>query len=161
MSIRIERVKSYFRCDDKRARQIIEQSDHDRAGFHKYFFDMDWENPSNYDLVLNTGKLHPSTVAEIIVEAKRLVVNPESEAKARSRLRDLSLAQSIVSRVLYEKKIPVHFLEAEAVEGDIVLHGVANSQASIEAAVAAAREVSGVRSVRGEIQIVQEYSVMP
>ena len=161
MAIRVERVKSYFRCDDKRARQIIEQSDHDRAGFHKYFFDLAWEKPSNYHLVLNTGDMHPATVAEIIIETKRLVVNAEAETKARLKLRDLTLAQSVVSRVLYEKKIPVHFLEAEATDGDVILHGVANSQASIEAAVAAAREVAGVRSVRGEIQIVQEYSVMP
>ena len=161
VDIRIERVKSYFRCDDRRARQIIEQSDHDRAGFHRYFFDMDWEKPSNYHLVLNTGSMHPSTVAEIIVEAKRMLVNAEVEAKSRTKLRDMSLAQSVVSRVLYEKKVPVHFLEAEASDGEIVLHGVANSQSAIEAAVAAAREVAGVRSVRGEIQVVQEYSVMP
>ncbi|MFA6505581.1 MAG: cytidylate kinase family protein [Treponemataceae bacterium] len=161
MDIRIERVKSYFRCDDRRARQIIVQSDHDRAGFHRYFFDMDWEKPSNYHLVLNTGNMHPATVAEIIIEMKRLVINPDAEAKTRVKLHDMALAQSVVSRVLYEKKIPIHFLEAEASDGAVVLRGVANSQASIEAAVAAAGEVTGVRSVRGEIQVVQEYSVMP
>ncbi len=161
VEVRIERVKSYFRCDDKRARQIIEQSDHDRSGFHRYFFDMEWTNPSNYHLVLNTGTLHPATVAELIVEAKRLTVNAETDAIARVKLRELSLGQTVVGRVLYDKKIPIHFLEAEVADGAVVLHGVANSQASIEAAVAAAREVEGVRSVRGEIQVVQEYSVMP
>lgn len=159
--IRMERVKSYFRCDDKRARQIIEQSDHDRAGFHRYFFDLSWENPSNYHLVVNTGSMHPATAAELIVEAKRMIVTPESEAQLKVRLRDLTLSQAVVSRVLYEKKIPVHFLEAVSADGNIVLHGVANSQATIEAAMAAAREVAGVRAVRGEIQVVQEYSVMP
>jgi len=161
IEIRLERVKSYFRCDDKRARQIIDQSDHDRAGFHRYFFDMDWEKPANYHLVLNTGTLHPATVAEIIAETKKMVVNDEADLKAKVKLRELGLAQAIVSRVLYEKKIPVHFLEAEVVDGAVALRGVANSQASIEAAVAAARDVPGVRSVRSEIQVVQEYSVMP
>lgn len=161
LSIRIERVKSYFRCDDKRARQIIEQSDHDREGFHKYFFEMSWRDASNYHLVLNTGALHPATAAELIVEAKKLAVNPEAENKAKARLRDLFLSRGVVSRILYEKRVPIHFLEADAVDGAVVLRGVANSQAAIESAVAAARELAGVSSVRADIQVVQEYSVMP
>ena len=63
VDIRIERVKSYFHCDDKRARQIIDQSDHDRSGFHRYFFDIEWKEPSNYHLTLNIGVLHPSSTA--------------------------------------------------------------------------------------------------
>lgn len=161
MPIRVERVKSYFRCDDKRARQIIEQSDHDRAGFHRYFFDSDWTSPDNYHLTINTGVIHPATAAELIKELRDLVITSEAEAKSRIKLRDLLLAQTVVSKILYDKKIPVHFLEAKAEDGAVILHGVANSQASVEAAVAAAREVEGVRSVVGEIQVVQEYSVMP
>lgn len=161
MEVRVERVKSYFRCDDKRARQIIDQSDHDRAGFHRYFFDLDWEGAANYQLVLNTGTMHPSTVAELVAEARRLVITSEAEAKTRSRLRDLWVSQEVVSRVVYERKVPIHFLEADSTEGHIVLHGVANSQSLIEAAVAAAREVEGVQTVRSEIQVVQEYTVMP
>ncbi|HCM26694.1 MAG TPA: phospholipid-binding protein [Treponema sp.] len=161
MPIRIERVKSYFRCDDKRARQIIEQSDHDRAGFHKFFFDSDWTSPDNYQLTLNTGFMHPSTAAELIKELRDLCVTTEADAKSRNRIKDMALAQAVVNRVLYEKKIPIHFLEAKVDDGAVVLNGVANSQASVEASVAAAKEVPGVRSVLGEIQVVQEYSVMP
>jgi cytidylate kinase len=161
LPIRVERVKSYFRCDDKRARQIIEQSDHNRAGFHRYFFDLDWEKPANYHFVLNMGILHPAAAAELVFEATRLMITAEAEEKSRVRLHDLSVAQNVVGCVIYEKKVPIHFLEAEASSGDIILHGVANSQALIENAVAAARGIDGVRSVRSEIQVVQEYTVMP
>ncbi len=160
MAVRMERVKSYFHCDEKRARQIIEQSDHDRAGFHRYFFDLDWAAPANYLLVLNTGRLHPASAADLISELVKLTVTSEEEKKCKERLEDLSLAQQIVNRILYEKKIPIHFLEAACTEGSVVLRGVANSQASVEAAVASAREFEAVKSVRGEIQVVQEYSVM-
>jgi len=37
MDIRLERVKSYFLCDENRARHIIEKSDHDRVGFPVFF----------------------------------------------------------------------------------------------------------------------------
>ena len=37
-AIRLERVRGYFRCDEKKACDIISHSDGERAGFHRYFF---------------------------------------------------------------------------------------------------------------------------
>jgi cytidylate kinase len=161
MNIRCERVKSYFHCDDKRARQIIEQSDHDRIGFHRYFFDLDWNDPSNYHLTLNTGNLHPATAAKIIKDLRDHAIDPGSEAQSTIRLMELTLGQQLIHHILYEKELPIHFLEAVVAEGQVTLFGVANSQALVEAAVSAAKEVPSVISVRSEIQVVQEYSVMP
>jgi cytidylate kinase len=160
-SIRVERVKSYFRCEDRRARQIIEQSDHDRAGFHRYFFDSDWTAPANYHLTINTGCMHPALAAAIIKDLKDRMVTKDAEILCRARLYDLKLAQVVVNRILYERKIPIHFLEARVEEAGVVLLGVANSQAAVESAVAIAGETADVRSIRSEIQVVQEYSVMP
>jgi len=161
MEIRLERVKSYFRCDDKRARQIIEQSDHDRAGFHRYFFDLDWKAGSNYHLTINMGALHPATAAEIIKSLKEMVVTEEANLRNRQMLQEMIMAQKVIHHVLYDQKVPVHFLEAIVKDGGVTLHGVANSEATVEAAVAAAREIAGAYAVRSEIQVVQEYSVMP
>ncbi|MDR2103710.1 MAG: cytidylate kinase-like family protein, partial [Treponema sp.] len=93
--IRAERVKSYFHCDDKRARQIIEQSDHDREGFHRYFFDMQWQDPGNYHLTLNTGYLHPSLCAEIIKQLRDHIITSDIEAQNAVRLKELILGQRI------------------------------------------------------------------
>ncbi|MDR3166882.1 MAG: cytidylate kinase family protein [Treponema sp.] len=159
--VRIERVKSYFHCDDKRARQIIEQSDHDREGFHRYFFDMRWQDSGNYHLTLNTGHLHPAFCAEIIKQLRDHIITPEGEIKNTSRLKELILGQQVKHHILYKKEIPIHFMEASVNGGVITLYGVANSQSLVEAAVSAAREVAPAGSLQSEIQIVQEYNVMP
>jgi cytidylate kinase len=159
--IRVERVKSYFHCDDKRARQIVEQSDHDREGFHRYFFDMHWQDPGNYHLTLNTGHLHPVICAGIIKQLRDHIITPDEELKNAEGLKDLILGQRIKHHILYEKEVPVHFLEASVTAGVVTLYGVANSQALVEAAVSAARETAPAASLRAEIQIVQEYNVMP
>ena len=161
MDIRIERVKSYFHCEDKRARQIIDQSDHDRIGFHRYFFDIDWKDPSNYHITLNTGNLHPALAAKIIKELRDQVISSEAEAQSVIRLKEMALGQQIVHQILYEKALPIHFLEAMVSGGEATLFGVANSQAVVETAASAAREFSGVSKVHSEIQVVQEYSIMP
>jgi cytidylate kinase len=159
--IRLERVKSYFHCDDKRARQIIERSDRDRTGFHRYFFDAEWKDPESYHLSLNTGFLHPAVCARIIKDLVESCVSEETESRNTARLRELILGQQVKHHILYEKQIPIHFLEASVQGGAVSLYGVANSQTLVEAALAAARETAGAASVTSEIQIVQDYSIMP
>jgi cytidylate kinase len=161
LGIRIERVRSYFHCDEKRARQIIDQSDHDRSGFHRYFFEVKWENPSNYHLTLNMGRLNPGLAAEIIKNMKDEIVGPDTETGCSCALKDLALGQRVVHHVLYEREIPVHFFEARADRGRVTIYGVANAQAQVESAIAAARGLPGVVRVISEMQVVKEYSIVP
>jgi cytidylate kinase len=159
--IRCERVKSYFHCDDRRARQIIERSDHDREGYHNYFFDMKWKDASNYHLTVNTGYLHPLTGAQLISAFREKLLTPDAEAAGELRLKEMILGQRVVHHILYEKEIPIHFLEAAVDDKTVALFGVANSQALVEAAVAAARTPAAGYTLRPEIQVVQEYNVIP
>ncbi|MDR1238624.1 MAG: cytidylate kinase-like family protein [Treponema sp.] len=161
MEIRLERVKSYFHCDEKRARQIIDQNDRDRSGFHRYFFDAEWKDPGNYHLALNTGRLHPAAAAEIIKGLRDHTLNPGAEALGQARIRELILEQQVKHHVMYEREIPIHFLEASVSNNRVSLYGVANSQALVEAALSAAREAAPAAEIQSEIQVVQEFSVMP
>ena len=158
--IRIERIKSYFHCDDRRARQIMEQSDRDREGFHRYFYDVKWQDADNYHLALNTGHLHPAVCAEIVKYLRDRVVTDDTEAQSAQRIRELTLGQQIKNLVLYERNVPIHFLETSVTSDSVTLYGVANSQAMIEAAIAGAAELAGGFSIQSEIQVVHEYSLM-
>jgi cytidylate kinase len=162
--IRIERGKSYFQCDERRARQIIETSDKNRTGFHRYFFDIDWRDPGNYHLSLNTGIFHPADCAEIINQFKKRFFTPESEAQNTARLQELILEQRVKHCIRYEHTIPIHFLEVAVSGSNITLHGVANSQTLVDAAVDAVQTagiIADTLTLHNEIQIVREYNVMP
>ncbi|MDR2398202.1 MAG: cytidylate kinase-like family protein [Spirochaetaceae bacterium] len=161
LDIRLQRIKNYFNCDDKRAQQILERSDKDRAGFHQYFFEMDWHDSGNYHLSLNTGYLHPSLCAEIIRYLRDELITEEAESQQALRLQDLILAQQVKHHLLYEKEISIHFLEISVSQELISLYGVANSQAIVEAAVSAVQEAAPLMAVQSEMQIVREYKVMP
>jgi cytidylate kinase len=160
LNIRIERVKSYFQCDEKRARQIIDQSDHDRSGFHRYFFDMEWKDPGNYHFSLNTGHLHPAVCADIVKIFMGYNITGDVEVQGLQRIKELTLAQQVKHHIIYDKEIPIHFLEAAVSNNTITLYGVASSQSLIETALAAAREAAGPAQVQSEIQIVQEYNML-
>jgi len=159
MDIRIERVKSYFHCDEKRARQIIEHSDQDRAGFHRYFFDIEWNDPSHYSIALNTGIFSPAAISALIRELINQTVTAETEERQKLRIKEMILGQQIKQHIIYDKSIPIHFLDTAVTPDTVTLYGVAQSQALVESAVSAAREISSAQ-VRSEIQVVQEYSII-
>jgi cytidylate kinase len=161
LEVRIERVKSYFHCDERRARQIIEASDKDRTGFHRYFFDIDWREPGNYHLSLNTGIFHPSDCAEMVRQFKDRFFTPSAEAQSAARLKELILEQRVKHCIMYDHEIPIHFLEVSVSGDSVTLYGVANSQALIDTAVNAVNETVSPATVHNEIQIVREYNVIP
>lgn len=159
LPIRIARVKSYFHCDEKRAKQIIEQSDQDRIGFHRLFFDIDWKDPDNYHLVLNSGSLSPSICSTVIKTVLDSIVSDEIERQNIVRLKELILGHRIKDYLLYDKMLPIHFLEVAVSDGQVTLYGVANSGPLADNARAAACEI--YESVHSEIQIVHEYNSIP
>jgi hypothetical protein len=158
--IRIERVRSYFHCDEKRAAAIIEQSDRGRAGFHKYFFESDWNDSTNYRLTLNTDRLHPAVAAGIIEQVVTQTVTEEAEALLQKKLIAGLLSQKVIHHVLHEREARVHFFDVTVEEGAATLYGVTNSKSVLDEAVRAAGEVPGVTSVVPAIQIVEEYNII-
>ena len=159
--LRIARAMKSFGCDERHAVQMLDQSDHDRAGFQKYFFSIDWDDPRQYDLCISTARFGAAQAARQIDAARAILVDEAKEKAGRARVADLLLGQRVVTEVIYVRRVPVHFLEASVEGGRVVLHGVANTQAAIESALAAARGLQGVGAVESAIQVVQEYTVMP
>lgn len=161
LAVRVERVKNSYSCTEKSALEILERSDHDRRGFQKYFFSMDWADPKEYDLTINTGSMNSRQAAVLLSAVIDRYKNVEKDALGKEKIADMLLAQRVLTQIVYVKRIPIHFLEASALKERVVLHGVANSQAAIDNALTIAREVPGVSFVESAIQIVQEFSVMP
>jgi len=152
--VRAERVKSHFRCDERRAWQIIERSDRDRIGFHRYFFDIDWKYPGNYHLSFNTGIFTPRDCAEIVSSLKDRVFTRGAEAQNVAILKNVTLEHAIKHRILYEQELPIRALEV-AVSGNVVtLQGSANSQALMDSAGNLAGDVAGKgATIQNEIQM--------
>jgi osmotically-inducible protein OsmY len=88
-------------------------------------------------------------------------VDKNIEAEGLKKIQELIVAEQVIHHILLEKNISIHFLEADVSGSKVTLFGVASSVALVESAVAAAREVEPITEVQSELQVVQEYSVMP
>jgi cytidylate kinase len=64
---RIAQVAARERIDSSRAAEIVKEADENRSRYHQQHYGRDWNDASNYHLVLNTGALGLDTAVELMV----------------------------------------------------------------------------------------------
>jgi peroxiredoxin/cytidylate kinase len=69
VEVRVERIMKIGGLSREDAQKLVEENDKAAAEYLRRFYNIDWEDVSNYDLVLNTGKMDLSTAAKAISSA--------------------------------------------------------------------------------------------
>lgn len=160
-SIRSERLQNEFTWEEKQARQRINESDANRLGFHKSFFNLENEDPSHFHMVLNTGLLDIDATSNIIADLVKTSITQEKEAAGKKKLDELICAQRLVNTLIFEYKLNINFLHASINDKAIILQGVADSTAVVEKALAISAKVLPEHSITSAISIVQDFKTYP
>lgn len=159
--VRLKRIMEEFSWPEKKARSLMEESDNNRDGFHKCFFNTDYDDPCNFDVVLNTDLITPEIGAAVIKAACSSSVVEKSATLGVKRVGELLEAQKIVNHIVFDLMIPVHFLEAAVKDTTITLHGVADSAVVIEKVLDVARSLVPGKEVTSGISLVHDYKSYP
>lgn len=69
LAVRVERVMKSEGLNHEDAQRLIEDNDKAATEYLRRFYNVDWGDPKNYDMVLNTWKVDLDTAAKIIVSA--------------------------------------------------------------------------------------------
>jgi cytidylate kinase len=160
-SERISRLMREFDWDEKQAQARIDESDANRFGFHKSFFNLVNEDPVLFHFVLNTGLVDIITAVNVISSLIKNVVSPEKEAAGKAKVEDLLRAQRLVNALIFEHKLNINFLHAVIHDKTIILQGVADSAALSEKAVAVASSLMAGYTVESAISVVQDFKAYP
>ena len=147
--IRLKRIMALEGGDEKKATRVLNQNDHDSSGFLRSFFDVDWEDRSLYDLVINTEKLSTETGVKLIIDS---ISSPEIQEGGKgidAKLIDLALTQKV--EVILMGIIGMGFENVTVqVKGGVVhLSGLVASDTLKEDCLRAVAQVEGVNSVDG------------
>jgi len=153
LNVRIRRIKLAHKCDERTAEHMIRQSDHDRRGFLKYFFDLNWQDGDIYDLTINTASLNPESTAALIDKFRELTVSSADEKQGIQRLKDRSIEAAVINEIIYTRKIRVQGFSAVMENGRLVLNGVASSKEEAREAEAAVRGIEGVKALDNQIAV--------
>jgi len=154
---RVEAVREKFDYDERRARQVVQHEDNERAGFHRFLFRANWDSSDLYDLVISTRFISETSAADLIKKALAAKEVAAVKKERARKLEDLYLAQRVRIAILYEQQLPIHFLEIEAVDGVITLKGTVGIRESIARCETIAADVPGVTRVVNEVSYVPEY----
>jgi len=153
--VRVARLCKRLGIDEHHALRMIHQSDHDRAGYHKYFFNALWDSPADYDLVANTAAISPAEVCSMVSALLRSPTFAGADDLARDVLRDLRVAQDATIAIVYRERVPVLSLDVVCDKGVVALHGAVRFPAAMDRCVEIAGKVEGVASVVSYLEVVE------
>lgn len=160
-SVRLDRLVKEFSWTEKQARQRIEESDTNRRGFHKSFFNVEVDDPTRFHLVMNTGIIEAEEGADIITSLVRTAISPERDKKGNKKLQTMLDAQHLVNRLVFEYKINIEFLRAVIEGKTVTLQGVADSSAVVERALKLAAETMPGYTAKSAVSIIQDFKAYP
>jgi cytidylate kinase len=148
---RVARVREASGGDERHARQAVQQSDNERAAFHRFLFRARWDSADLYDLVINTHGITPKAAAALVVKTVAAKDIAGKRREASRRLENLYLARKAIVAVLFEQKLPIRCLDIECDGGAITLRGTARDRPSIERCEETAVRVCRAKRVTNEI----------
>ncbi|MCQ2591263.1 MAG: cytidylate kinase-like family protein [Treponema sp.] len=156
---RISRLMNEFNWNEKQALQRIEESDANRNGFHKNFYNVDVDNPANFDMVLNTGAMDLETTADLICNYAQKKITAAQDYDCKDYIKRLLDAQTVVNKLIFDYNIKIEFLHAEIEGKVVVIYGVATSNAVVEQSLQIIRqELPGYES-KSAVSVVQNYKM--
>ena len=154
---RVKRLMTEFDWSEKQARQRITESDENRNGFHKNFYNVDVGDPANFDMVLNTAIMNVETCAQVICDYTKKKICPIDETNGKQKVACLLKAQEVVKKLIFEYKIHIEFLHVTVEDNLAVLYGVCNSNGIVQQALQVIRQELPGYEVKSAVSIVQEF----
>jgi cytidylate kinase len=160
-NVRLSRLMSEFSWTEKQAQQRMDESDNNRTGFHKTFFNLTHDLPHHFHAVLNTALIDIPTAVETIGALTGGLITAEKDGAGKKRLSELLVAQRLVNRLIFEYKLNIFFLRAVIHGSTIAIQGIADSAALAEKAVSIASAVMPDYRVESAISVVQDFKAYP
>ncbi|HKJ04890.1 MAG TPA: cytidylate kinase family protein [Geopsychrobacteraceae bacterium] len=151
---RVERWAEREWIDPDLAHSMVRKSDQQRAGFIKYYHDRDWENPLNYDLMINTIRLSFDTAVEMIVDGVKDKNLVESKDDGKKKLKDLIIQKKVQISRLADERIKDIYFNIEVKDGVVTLDGHVYSEEEHKIAKKSATDVDGVVKVIDHLKVV-------
>jgi len=155
--VRVRRIMQQGGKDERQAAEVLRRNDRDSSGFIRSFFDMDWDDPDFYDLVLNTQKFTVDTGVQMILESIHSLEVKENEKKTGEKLADLALAQKVEAALLDILGTDIRYMKVKAERGTVILKGAVTSDIYKENCLRTAAKIPGVNRVDNQLSVSPYY----
>jgi osmotically-inducible protein OsmY len=127
----------------------IHQVDESRRRWARLLFGVDWEDPSQYNVILNIGQISVDSACETIVRMSELA-DFQPTAESRKRFEDLRLSSKVWATLAKDPATRSAGVNVTADDGDVLITGSVGSSKALELIPKIAGAVEGVKDVRCE-----------
>ncbi len=139
------------------ALKLIHKKDQEQKGFFRFAFNMPWDDPSLYDLIINPAKISGDMALKLILEAARSDEIKTCSLTALDAMERLSLESRVRSELLANNLgLTTLVLEVPA-QGVVALRGFAYSEDDMDKMVAVTKKIPGVKDVRSDIAVMNAF----
>jgi len=152
---RIKQLTADGRLSSKAAEKMIRKTDHERRGFLRFSFHMEWNDPSLYDLVINTEKFGAEGAVKLILDALKSQGIQECGLTTLDAMERMSLMKRVEAALLKEQFSFTQFHVEAPEKGAIQIFGYTTTADNKE------RMLEAVRKVPGVSRVVDEVGVLP
>ena len=153
---RINNLMEENNLSRKAVRKLIRKSDSERNGFFKFAFHMDLNDPSLYDLVINTEKISRETATRFIVDLASAEEISTCSLTALEAMEKLSLLKKVEAELL-KHDVNIAMLQFEVPEnGKLDIHGMTTAQNEKDHNLNVIRGIPEIKDIRSEIVIAQD-----
>jgi cytidylate kinase len=155
---RVERWAEREWLDPDLVRILVRKSDQQRAGFIKYNFDRNWQEPLSYDLVINTSRLSEDMAVKLICEGVKDQNLTEQKGASKKILSDLILRKKVEIAIHSLPKTDGHQLDISAKDGVVTITGHVHSETDHRGVLGTANKVEGVKEVVNDFRILKYHA---
>lgn len=148
---RRERIMKRETVDMETALWLIEKTDRERSGFIRSIYGQDWDDPSHYDLVIDTDDA-PIDASVNLLMGKLLERDSFCEERCRSTVRLRREAARIKALLFTDPKLFFPTLSVEAEGEEVVVRALVHNKKDRERLTAAANAAAGEITLRFEIR---------
>ncbi len=154
--LRLQRMTDEGGADKKQAMASLQRSDRDSSGFMRGLFDVDWDDPGLYDLMINTRHLSVETAGRMIRESAHSLEIKEGGRRNREKLEDLALVQKVERSLLVVLGSDLRHIDVTAERGVVSLKGMVTSKVLKEDCQNAVTGIKGVNRVNNLISVAED-----
>ncbi len=158
MPVRIQMLMERQNMGRDEAIAFIEKVDRERRAWTRFLYDVDWMDPSLYDLTLNLRTMDVARAVELAVEAARNRAFAATE-ESRQAIANLALASRVRATLAANPKTCPAEVEIDAKQGVVYLRGKVRPASMVDAVIKAASDVDGVQQVNRDQLAAPNYSV--
>jgi cytidylate kinase len=152
---RIKQLVDQQKLSSRTAEKMMNKTDHEHRGFMRFAFHMDWNDPSLYDLVINTEKFGPGGAANLILDALKSQAIQECSLNALESMERMSLMKKVEAALLKEQFSFTQFHVEVPEKGTVQIYGYTSTPDNKKRMLETAKKVAGVT------KIVDEVGVLP